>query len=448
MSIDFRNIARKLKSSLKWLYPGMRVKRWLLLTPLGVFFVLVGVTLLWNVAVVDYLNSLAHFVAVQSDGTIDLSKIKVYLPISITSIILGLVLMFVSIRQVVNSIASVISPSHKDHLADVIYQRRYLAQGYRIVVIGGGTGLSTMLRGLKEYTSNIVAVVTVTDDGGSSGLLNRQLGMLPPGDIRNCLVALADEETLMTELFQHRFDDAEEGLKGHSFGNLLIAAMTNITGEFEQAIKETSKVLAIRGNVFPSTTQTVKLCAQMDDDEIIEGECNIVTDRRQIKRITLSPSDVQPLDEVLEAIRLADAIIIGPGSVYTSIIPNLLVDKMSDTICKSDAIKIYVCNVMTQPGETDHYRASDHVKAVISHSGKRIFDYVLLNKEFPSSDLLNRYCDLGSELVSPDSETIKEMGYKPVLGDYISQTDVVRHDPGKLAQAILKLVYEKAFNPK
>ncbi|MHB1458504.1 MAG: gluconeogenesis factor YvcK family protein [Armatimonadota bacterium] len=448
MSINFHRITKKLKSTLKWLYPGMRVKRWLLLTPLGVFFVLVGVTLLWNVAVVDYLNSVAHFVAVQSDGTIDLSQIKVYLPISIASVILGLVLMFISIRQVVNSIASVISPSHKDNLADVIYQRRYLAQGYRIVVIGGGTGLSTMLRGLKAYTSNIVAVVTVTDDGGSSGLLNRQLGMLPPGDIRNCLVALADEETLMTELFQHRFENAEEGLKGHSFGNLLIAAMTNITGEFEEAIKETSKVLAIRGNVFPSTTQTVKLCAQMDDDQIVEGECNIAADSRQIKHITLIPSDVQPLDEVLEAISLADAIIIGPGSVYTSIIPNLLVDRMSDTICESEAVKIYVCNVMTQPGETDHYRASDHVKAVVDHSGKHIFDYVLLNKEFPSSDLLNRYCDFGSELVSPDAGTIKEMGYIPVLGDYISQTDVVRHDPGKLAQAILKLVYEKAFISK
>lgn len=446
--MDFHNIAKKLKSSLKWLYPGMRVKRWLLLTPLGVFFVLVGVTLLWNVAVVDYLNSLAHFVAVQSEGKIDLSQIKVYLPVSIASVVLGLMLMFISIRQVVNSIASVISPSHKDHLADVIYQRRYLAQGYRIVVIGGGTGLSTMLRGLKEYTSNIVAVVTVTDDGGSSGLLNKQLGMLPPGDIRNCLVALADEETLMTELFQHRFDDAGEGLRGHSFGNLLIAAMTNITGEFEQAIKETSKVLAIRGNVFPSTTQTVRLCAQMDDDEIVEGECNIVNDARQIKRISLLPSDVKPLDEVLEAIRLADAIIIGPGSVYTSIIPNLLVEKMSDSICESDAIKIYVCNVMTQPGETDHYRASEHVKAVINHSGKRIFDYVLLNKEVPSHDLLDKYCHLGSDLVSPDAGTIKEMGYIPVLGDYISQTDVVRHDPGKLAQAILKLVYEKAFISK
>lgn len=439
---------RKVRSSLKWLYPGMRVKRWLLLTPLGVFFVLVGVTLLWNVTVVDYLNSVARFVAVQSDGRVDLSRIKVYLPVSIVSIVMGLSLMFISIRQVVNSIASVISPSHKDSLADIIYQRRYLAQGHRIVVVGGGTGLSTMLRGLKEYTSNIVAVVTVMDDGGSSGMLNKHLGMLPPGDIRNCLVALADEETLMTELFQHRFEEAGDGLTGHSFGNLLIAAMTSITGEFEQAIKETSKVLAIRGNVFPSTTQAVKLSAEMDDGGVIEGECSIVSDPRQIKRMSLIPSDAQPLEEVLEAIRLADAIIIGPGSVFTSIVPNLLVMHMADTICESDAVKIYVCNVMTQPGETDHFRASDHVRAVTDHSGKKIFDYVLMNEEVPSVDLLNKYCQTGAELVSPDVDTIKEMGYKPVLGDFISQTDVVRHDPGKLAQAILRLIYEKSFLPR
>jgi len=205
-----------LKSTVKWLYPGMRVKRWLILTPIGVFLVIIGVALLTNMSVVDYLNSAARFLAVQTHGRLDLSEPRVYLPISILAILLGLILILASIRQVVGSIASVISPTHKDRLADVIYQRRYLAQGHRIVVIGGGTGLSTMLRGLKQYTSNIVAVVTVTDDGGSSGMLQRHLGMLPPGDIRNCVVALADEETLMTELFQHRFDEAGEGLAGHS----------------------------------------------------------------------------------------------------------------------------------------------------------------------------------------------------------------------------------------
>jgi uncharacterized cofD-like protein len=395
--------------------------------------------------VVDYLNSFAEHVFRVSNGRLILTEPRVFLPISITSIFLGLILIFISFRQVINSIASVISPTHKDHLADVIYQRRYLAQGHRIVVVGGGTGLSTMLRGLKEYTSNIVAIVTVSDDGGSSGILQQKMGLLPPGDIRNCLVALADEETLMTELFQHRFDNAGEGLTGHSFGNLLIAAMTDITGEFEQAVKETSKVLAIRGHVYPSTITPVRLAAEMDDGSIVNGETNITASPKHIKRISLVPPDVQPLDEALEAIRLADAIIIGPGSVYTSVIPNLLVDKMADALSVSPAIKIYVCNVMTQPGETDKFKASDHVKAIVDHGGKRIFNYVLVNNAVPSDRLLDKYRREGAELVPPDVDVIREMGYKPITGNFMSQTDVVRHDPQNLAQAILRLVFEKSF---
>ena len=432
----------RMKSSVKWLYPGMRIKRWLLLTPVGVLFVMVGVTLLTNMRVVDYLNAAAYFLAVKTH--MDLSEPKVHVPIAIVAIGAGLVLIFESFRQVVLSIASVISPSDKGRLAEVIYQRRYLAQGHRIVVIGGGTGLSTMLRGLKEYTSNITAVVTVTDDGGSSGALQRNLGMLPPGDIRNCIVALADEETLMTELFQHRFD-VGEGLTGHSFGNLLIAAMTDITGDFEEAVKETSKVLAIRGRVMPSTVQNVTLRAELADGSVVEGETRISESAQPIRRISLVPRHVRPLQEALEAIRLADAIIVGPGSVYSSVIPNLLVDGMADAIVASNAVKIYVCNVMTQPGETDHYRASDHVKAVVEHSGKRVFKHVLVNKEVPSMRLLEKYRREGAELVSPDVDVIREMGYKPITGGLINQTEVVRHDPQKLAQAIVRLVFEKSF---
>ena len=436
----------RIRSSLKWLYPGMRVKRWLLLTPLGVLFVVVGVTLLTNMRIVDYLNSAAHVLAVET--RLNLTEPRVYVPIAITATIAGLVLIFISIRQVIDSIASVISPTQKDRLADVIYQRRYLSHGHRIVVIGGGTGLSTMLRGLKEYTSNIVAVVTVSDDGGSSGMLQRQLGVLPPGDIRNCLVALADEETLMTELFQHRFMDAGEGLTGHSFGNLLIAAMTDITGDFEQAVKESSKVLAIRGRVLPSTTQHVILRGEMEDGALVDGETTIVSHPSPIKRINLVPGDAKPLQEVLDAIRLANAIIIGPGSVYTSIIPNLLVEGLADAVAKSDAVKVYVCNVMTQVGESDGFKASDHVRAVASHGGRKVFNYVLLNKEVPSIRLLEKYQSAGAELVVPDIDAIREMGYKPITGNFISQTQVVRHDPQKLAQAVLRLVMEKSFLPR
>lgn len=437
---------KRLMSIFKWLYPGMRVKRWLLLTPIGVFLVVIGVTLMTNMRVVDYLDVAARFVAFKTGWV--LSDPKVYLPISIGAIIIGLTLIFISFRQVIDSITSVVSPGQKDRLADIIYQRRSLAQGHKIVVIGGGTGLSTMLRGLKQHTSNLVAIVTVADDGGSSGVLQRQLGLLPPGDIRNCIVALADEETLMTELLQHRFNDAGEGLSGHTLGNLLIAAMTDITGDFEEAIKETSKVLAIRGRVLPATLDRVTLRAELDDGSIVNGETNIANTAQKIRKISLVPNDVKPLKDALEAIRTADAIVIGPGSVYTSIVPNLLVQGTVDALAASNAVKIYVCNVMTQPGETDHFHASDHVKAVADHAGKKVFDYVLVNKAVPSIHLLEKYHKKGAELVSPDVDIIQEMGYKPITGNFISQTDVVRHDPEELAQAILRLMLEKTFLPK
>lgn len=436
----------RLKSSIKWLYPGMRVKRWLLLTPIGVLLVMVGVTLLTNMRIVDYLDITARFMATRTH--LNLTEPRVLIPIAVFSIGIGLLLIFISFRQVIGSIASVISPTHKHRLADFIYQRRYLAQGHRIVVIGGGTGLSTMLRGLKAYTSNLVAIVTVTDDGGSSGKLQRQHGVLPPGDIRNCIVALADEETLMTELFQHRFDDAGEGLTGHSIGNLLIAAMQDITGDFEQAVKETSKVLAIRGRVLPSTIENVSIQAELIDGSTLSGETVIAKSPQPIRRISLVPWDVRPLREALDAIRLADAIVIGPGSVFTSIIPNLLVQGIVDAIAASKAVKIYVCNVMTQPGETGGFRASDHVKAIGDHAGKKIFNYVLVNREVPTMRLLEKYQQQGAELVSPDVDAIREMGYKPITGNFISQTDVVRHEPQKLAQAILRQVFEKSFLPR
>lgn len=436
---------RKLKSLLKWLYPGMRVKRWLCLTPIGLFFVVVGVVLATNMQVVDYLNTGAT-VLFRRTG-LDLSQPNVYIPISIGAMGIGLFLIFVSFRQVIGSIASVISPDNKDRLADVIYQRRYLAQGHRIVVIGGGTGLSTMLRGLKEHSSNIVAVVTVSDDGGSSGALKTQFGMLPPGDIRNCLVALADAEPLLSELFQYRFETEDSCFTGHSFGNLLIGAMTEITGDFERAVKETSKVLAIRGSVLPSTLQNITLRAEMNDGTTVYGESEIVGCGKGIREVSLMPEDVRPLEESLEAIRLANAIVIGPGSVYTSVVPNLLVRGISDAIAASKAVKVYVCNVMTQPGETDDFQASDHVKAVVRHAGRRIFDYVLVNREVPSLRLLEKYSSQGAQLVSPDVDVIREMGYKPITGNFISQTEVVRHDPQKLAQAILRLVSEKSFFP-
>ncbi|MCL5104373.1 MAG: YvcK family protein [Armatimonadetes bacterium] len=432
-------VVKPFLSSLKWLYPGMRVKRWLLLVPFGVAAVIAGVVLLLNMHIVDVIGYVGTEGFKRFGWRLD--RPATQLPVGIGLITLGLILIFISLRQVVRSITSVVSPEAQGKLADMVFQKRYLSQGQRIVVIGGGTGLSTMLRGLKRFSSNIVAVVTVTDDGGSSGLLQREMGMLPPGDIRNCLVALADSEHLMTELFQYRFCDDAHGLNGHSFGNLLIAAMTRITGDFERAVKETSNILAIRGRVLPSTIDNVRLQAELEDGTLAEGETSIVKSPGAVKHVMLCPSTVKPLEETLKSIELADCIVIGPGSVYTSIVPNLLVHGIPEAIHASDGMKVYVCNVMTQPGETDGYTASDHVKAVIKHTEHRVFQYVLVNSAQPSKELLEKYAEQGQYFVEPDAAAIRDLGFRPIVGDFISQTDVVRHDPDKLADAIMKLVY-------
>ena len=366
----------------------------------------------------------------------------VYLPMGFALITLGLLLIFVSYFQFNRSVLASVAPEARADLADRIFQRRSLAQGHRVVVIGGGTGLSTMLRGLKERTSNIVAIVTVTDNGGSSGRLTQQMGVLPPGDLRNCLVALADAEPTLASLFQFRFEDDHEGLAGHSFGNLFIAAMTEIyKGNYEQAIAATSKVLAIRGKVYPSTTQNVTLLAEMEDGSVVEGETEIAGHQLPIRKMYLRPENVQPLPEALEAIRLADAIIFGPGSVYTSVIPNLLVEGIADAVERSKAVKIYVCNVMTQPGETDNFTASDHLRVIADHApGKRLFDYALVNKEPPGDAILEKYEKYGQRFVTPDVEAIRDMGYTPLAVNLISQTDIVRHDPARLAEAIYRII--------
>lgn len=430
---------RPLLSSLKWLYPGMRVKRWLLLIPFGMAAVIAGVVLLINIQILDVLGNVAHWAFVHIGLRLD--RPGTQLPLGFGLIVVGLGLVFVSLRQVVRSITSVVSPEAQGKLADVVFQKRYLSQGQRIVVIGGGTGLSTMLRGLKRYSSNIVAVVTVTDDGGSSGRLQREMGMLPPGDIRNCLVALADQEDLMTELFKYRFTEGIPGLDGHSFGNILIAAMTRVTGDFEKAVKETSNILAIRGRVLPATIDDVTLQAEMEDGTFAQGETQIVKSPQAIKHVMLHPSSVKPLDETLKSIELADCIVIGPGSVYTSIVPNLLVRGIPEAIQASKAVKVYVCNVMTQPGETDGYAASDHVKAIIKHTDCRVFSHVLMNQVKPSAVLLEKYLQQGQQFVEPDTYAVRDLGFKPIVGDFISQTDVVRHDPETLAEAISKLLY-------
>jgi uncharacterized cofD-like protein len=449
----FSRVSDRAGSLLKWLRPGMRVKRWLLLALWGIFVLVVGVDLLFLMQLADLgdrLNALLydwfHVTLVDFSPVRGLAyQVIIGLPLAA----LGLLTFLYGVRNMLASVTSAVIPtSASSSIADVIWRRRQLAHGARIVVIGGGTGLSTLLRGLKEYTSNITAVVTVTDDGGSSGRLQREFNMLPPGDIRNCLVALADAEPLMQELFQYRFSPGagngakaeSSGLTGHSFGNLLIAAMLNITGDFEEAIRQTSRVLAIRGRVLPATTRHVRQLAELEDGSVVEGESTISKARQRIKRILLSEPDVPPLDEAIEAIRTADAIVIGPGSVYTSIVPNFLVAGVAEAVAESQAIKIYVCNVMTQPGETQDFTASDHVNALLEQAGVPLFDYVMVNVEEPNERLRQRYAGAGAHWVLPDVERVRALGLRPITGSFINQSRVVRHDHEKLSEAIVKLI--------
>jgi len=442
---------RRVVNGLKWLYPGMRVKRWLALIPIGLAPVIVGVIILVQLRTLDYLDRLDAFFS--ETLRLRLDAPSVFVPLGLSLILLGLGVILAALIGVNRSIIGAIAPEQLPELSEVMHRRMALSQGAKIVVIGGGTGLSTLLRGLKKHTSNLTAVVTMTDDGGSSGLLQRQMvgGILPPGDIRNCLVALADAEPLMQELFQYRFETtkADDGLSGHSFGNLLIAAMADVTGDFERAVERTASILNIRGRVLPSTVESVVLVGEMADGREVTGESSIAQDPSPIQRIKLCPDEPRPLPEVLQAIRQAEIIVMGPGSVFTSVIPNLLVKEIAQAVARSKALKVYVCNVMTQKGETDGYAASDHVKAVEEHVApslspkQHVFDYVLVNTARPSSELLERYSQSGAEFVTPDVEVMAARGYKAVKCSFISETAVGRHDSEKIARAILRLFAER-----
>jgi uncharacterized cofD-like protein len=303
------------------------------------------------------------------------------------------------------------------------------------VTIGGGTGLSVLLRGLKAYTDNLSAIVTVADDGGSSGRLRRDLGMLPPGDFRNCLVALSDAESLVGDLFQYRFDQGE-GLEGHSFGNLFIAAMTSVTGSFEQALYESSRVLAVHGQILPATVANLRLSARLDDGTVVRGESSITERGGSIDRLLIEPEDAEAHPKAVEAIEEAQLVVIGPGSLYTSILPNLLVSGIANAIRSTTAPRIYVCNVATQKGETDRYTVTEHLEALQSHTFPRLVDYVLAN-----DNLLLLDGSFAGDAVVDDG---REMGHAQVISDDLVDADQpVRHDSAKLARVIMDVYHGK-----
>lgn len=324
----------------------------------------------------------------------------------------------------------------------------------KVVAIGGGTGLSTLLRGLKKYVRNgepwnierLSAIVTVTDEGGSSGILRKELAMLPPGDIRNCIVALAEEEHLLSQLFGYRFGSG--AVQGHSFGNLTLAALTQITGSFDKAILAVSEVLRVKGEIFPSTLDDVRLRALCADGTELVGELAISGDPTQpnrprpvherIERLTIDPPDAVPIPDAVAAIREADLVLIGPGSLYTSILPNLAIRGLADAVRTSDALKVYVCNVMTQPGETDGYAAHDHLAAILDHAGPLV-DIMIVNGKTPTPRTLDAYARQHQEPVSYDVDAIRVLGVTPFFGDIISEGNVLRHDSDALATTVFRL---------
>jgi len=337
----------------------------------------------------------------------------------------------------------------------------------KVVAMGGGTGLSTLLHGLKNYVaaspetntagglpciSDLSAIVTVSDDGGSSGRLRKELNLPAPGDVRNCIVALSEEEALLSRLFQYRFP-AGEGLGGHSFGNLFLSAMAAVTGDFSQAINHSSAILATRGHIYPATTGNAQLYAIMDDGSIVRGETNITASDRRIVELRMDPADAPPLPTALEAIENADLITIGPGSLFTSLVPNLLVRNVSDAIARSAAVKVFVCNLMTQANESLDLSASDHIRALYKHARHHFFDFALVNRTPASPQLAAKYAEQRQSQIEADVDQIEALGVKPVLGDYLTEevhpTEglIARHETHRVAQDILGLMMELRDSP-
>ena len=418
----------------KWLSPGLFIKRWLLISATGLLLSVLGLAIWAKLTPVYLLLDLISQL---------LETITTYVPNYISgpvAILGGLFLLLWGQSRTVGSITAAF-PDGDQELVDRLLSHRRLNRGPKIVAIGGGTGLSTLLRGLKQYSANITAIVTVADDGGSSGRLREEIGVLPPGDIRNCMAALADEEKLLTELFQYRFQ-AGEGLTGHSFGNLFLTAMTAITGrDFEKAIAASSKVLAVRGKVLPATLSDVRLWARLDDGRFVEGESHITEAGGKIRQIGCFPENPPGLPAALQAIHEADYIVMGPGSLYTSIIPNLLVPEIREALAKVKVPRIYVCNIMTQPGETDGYSVSDHIKAINGVCGKRIFDAVLVQRTSPSPVVLKHYAKEKSHPVFLDKEDVTNLGCRIVLANIMDEDEMtgkVSHHPQRLARVLFR----------
>lgn len=429
----------KLRRLVAWLYPGLGVKRWVALIGAASVVLVVGL-----MGLVGRDNLLQIYRWLRGLG----------LPYElVVALLVGLGALGVAfgVSRLGRSILKGLSPELAGRAGEVLYSQRVLSKGPHIVAVGGGTGLSTLLRGLKLFTSNIAAVVTVMDDGGSSGRLRRERHILPPGDIRNCLIALAEDESRIARLFQHRFHsrdgDGKSALDGHSLGNLVLAGLQEMTGSFDRAVEELSALLNVRGQVLPATLEDVQLVAEMEDGSVVEGECAIAESPKRIRRLGLSKPDVPPYPKVLEAIRRADVIVLGPGSLYTSVIPNLLVAGVAREIERARAVKIYVANLMTQPGETDGFTLRDHLKALNDYLDVRALDAVIANVQPVPEELLEQYKRDGAEPVRVDLEEPNEFGLRVVKAELVDVVEIdgaptVKHHPERLARTILRCARE------
>ncbi|HVJ47956.1 gluconeogenesis factor YvcK family protein [Desulfitobacterium sp.] len=422
-------------NAIKWLYPNLGVKRWFLLAVLGIFLFAAGLSVMNYGVALGYLEVQFREMVYHLTG----SAPQTAVPMGVIISSLGVTAIVIGFKRMLNSVISVLLPDDEGRIVDVMYTRQHLRRGPKIVVIGGGTGLSALLRGLKEYTCNLTAIVTVADDGGSSGRLRHEMGILPPGDVRNCLVALADTENIMEHLFSYRFNTGT--LKGHSLGNLLIAGLADTFGDFQKGIESVSKVFALRGNVYPSTLEQVVLGAELEDGSVIKGETAARDAEGRIKRVFLEPSDCHPIPEALKAIEEADLIVLGPGSLYTSVLPNLLVEGLQDKLREVQAPCVYVCNIMTEQGETDDYKVADHLQAIVDHCGADFVDVVLANNREIPQELLERYAQEGSFPVVGEAQSVEWLGVKYVERDLLLADGTIRHDSVRLARELIRLLF-------
>lgn len=420
---------------LKWLYPDIKVKRWFLLAVLGIFLFATGFSVMNDGVAIGYAELQFREVIYRLTG----STKQIAIPTGAIISAVGILGIIIGFKKMLYSIISSVLPENELRIVDRIYSRHHLRRGPKIVVVGGGTGLSALLKGLKQYTCNLTAIVTVSDDGGSSGKLRNELGIQPPGDVRNCMVALAETEDIMDTLFSYRFESG--ALKGHSLGNLLLAGLTDTFGDFQKGIEQVSKVFALRGKVFPTTLDQVVLMADLEDGIRVVGETSVRATEGKIKRVYLEPSDCTPLPDAIQAIEEADLIVLGPGSLYTSVLPNLLVKGLREKIRTASAPCVYVCNVMTEKGETDGYKVSDHLQAIIDHCGKGFVDAVLASRGEIAPSLLKRYSREEATPVIADPKMVQHLGAKYFEANLVQEMNVVRHDSDRLAKELIRLLF-------